>query len=77
MLIANIHQAKSDLSKLVAATLDGQSVLIAKNGVPVVKLISIVSDKIDRVPGLFKGKIKMSSNFDKESEEINKMFYGG
>jgi len=76
MLIANIHQAKSDLTRLVAATLDGQSVLIAKNGVPVVKLVSVVSNKVDRVSGLFKGKIKMSGDFDEESEEINKMFNG-
>lgn len=76
MLIANIHQAKSDLSKLIAATVAGQSVLIAKDGVPVVKLVKIISDKVDRTPGLFKGKIQMSKDFDQESEEINKMFYG-
>lgn len=76
MIIANIHKAKTDLSKLIVATLAGKEVLIAKDGVPVVKLVQFISEKKKRVPGLFKGKIKMSEDFDSESEEINKMFYG-
>lgn len=75
MIIANIHKAKTDLSKLIAAAMSGKDVLIAKNGVPVVKLIQVISDRMDRVPGLFKGQIEMSKDFDDESEEINKMFY--
>lgn len=76
MLIANIHKAKTNLSKLVAATLAGEDVILAKNGIPVVKLSQLNQDKILNSYGKFKGKIFMADNFDDEDPEINKMFYG-
>lgn len=74
MLISNIHEAKTNLSSLIASVLSGKDVVIAKAGIPVVKLIQFVPDNTKRVPGLFKGKVWMSDDFDSESEEINKMF---
>lgn len=74
MLIANIHQAKTNLSSLIASVLSGKDVVIAKAGIPVVKIIQYIPDNIKRTPGLFKGNVWMSDDFDNESEEINKMF---
>jgi len=76
MLIANIHQAKSDLSKLIAAVLAGKDVVIAKAGQPVVKLVKFDNDKIMSSYGILKGKINVPDNFNDEDREINKMFYG-
>lgn len=76
MIIANIHKAKTDLSKLIAATLAGEDVILAKNGIPVVRLSQLNQDKILNSYGKFKGKILMADNFDDEDPEINKMFYG-
>ena len=36
----NIHEAKSQLSKLIAMAQRGESVVIAKDGVPVVRLVA-------------------------------------
>lgn len=74
MLIANIHQAKTNLSSLIASVLSGKDVVIAKAGQPIVKLIQYIPDNVKRVAGLFKGDIWTSDDFDEESEEINKMF---
>jgi len=35
----NVHEAKSQLSKLIEATLRGEEVVIARGNVPVVKMV--------------------------------------
>jgi prevent-host-death family protein len=37
----NIHHAKTNLSKLIAAAEDGEEVIIARNGKPAVKLVVV------------------------------------
>lgn len=76
MLIANIHEAKTNLSSLIAAVLAGKDVVIAKAGQPVVKLVQFNNDKIMNSYGILKGKINVPDNFSDEDKEINKMFYG-
>jgi prevent-host-death family protein len=50
-LTVNIHQAKTQLSKLIAAVEKGESVTIANNGVPKVKLVLIDPKPAKRVLG--------------------------
>lgn len=75
MQIINIHQAKTNLSKLIAQTAKGEEVIISKAGKPVAKLVSYQEKLKPRQPGLLKGKIWMSDDFNDEDEEINKLFY--
>jgi len=76
MLTANIHEAKTNLSKLIEHVLQGKEVIIAKAGKPVAKIVEY-NEKLEvRKPGLLKGKIEVPDDFYEESEEINKMFYG-
>ncbi len=74
MLIANIHDAKSNLSSLIASVLAGKDVIIAKAGKPIIKLIRYIPEKKQRTPGLFKGQTWISDDFTDENEEIEKMF---
>lgn len=76
MLMFNIHQAKTQLSKLLEEVADGKEIVIAKAGKPVAKLVTFKEEKKPRKPGLWKGKIWVSDDFDDENEEINEMFYG-
>ena len=76
MQIINIHQAKTNLSRLIADVLSGKDVVIAKSGKPVVKLVAYKEKVKPRKFGLWKGKIWVSDDFDEEDEEINKLFYG-
>ncbi|HYP56971.1 MAG TPA: type II toxin-antitoxin system prevent-host-death family antitoxin [Beijerinckia sp.] len=41
MTISNVHDAKTNLSKLIEAALRGEEVIIAKAGKPVVRLVAI------------------------------------
>jgi len=64
MHIVNIHQAKTQFSKLVDAAANGEDIIIAKAGKPIAKLSSLTIKKPKRKPGTFKGKIWIADNFD-------------
>lgn len=66
MKISNIHEAKSQLSKLIESALAGEEIVIAKAGKPLVKLIPYQEDKQPRTPGGWEGKVIMSDDFDDE-----------
>lgn len=60
----NIHEAKTNFSKLLQRVILGDEVIIAKAGVPVAKLVRIVSKKGKRPLGFLKGEIWMADDFD-------------
>lgn len=75
MQIVNVHQAKTNLSKLLNDVAKGKEVVIAKAGKPVAKLVDYKPKINKRKPGFWKGKIWISPDFNDEDEEINKLFY--
>lgn len=50
MKVVNVHEAKSSLSALLAQAEAGEDVVIARNGVPVVRLVRVERQQ-QRVPG--------------------------
>lgn len=64
MQTVNIHDAKTQFSKLIEAVSQGERVIIAKAGKPVAELIAIESALPARKPGSLKGKIKIADDFD-------------
>ena len=70
----NIHQAKTNLSRLIEITANGQEVVIARAGKPVAKLIKYNEKLQPRTPGILKGKIIVPLDFNDENEEINELF---
>ena len=74
-MIINVSEAKAKLSKLVDMAYHGEEVIIAKNNLPLVKLVSH-NPKEKRKLGLLKGQIEIPDDFMEENEEINEMFYG-
>ncbi len=48
MSTSNIHEAKTNLSKLIEAALRGEEVVIAKAGKPVVRLVAIVEEPAEK-----------------------------
>jgi antitoxin (DNA-binding transcriptional repressor) of toxin-antitoxin stability system len=73
--LVNMHEAKSQLSRLVQDVLDGNRVRIARNGKPVVEL-KIIDDDVIRVPGSMAGKIWVSEDFDDYTTDIQQLFEG-
>jgi prevent-host-death family protein len=73
----NIHEAKTHLSRLIESAMHGTETIIAKAGKPVAKIVPIAPPKPIRIPGILKGKIKTSSDFDAPlSDEILDSFEG-
>jgi prevent-host-death family protein len=58
-----VHQAKTQLSKLIEEACDGKEVVIARGKKPVVKLVPLESAKQCRVLGFLKGKIHLGAEF--------------
>jgi prevent-host-death family protein len=59
----NMHEAKSDLSRLVERALAGEDIVIARAGVPVVRLVPVQQVGKRRL-GQWRGKVKLSEDFD-------------
>ena len=76
MLMSNIHNAKNHLSRLVDAALQGEDVVIARAGRPLVRLVPIKKPKSPRRLGLDTGKIILHKDFDDPMPELENFFYG-
>lgn len=74
MSVSNIHEAKSNLSKLIDQAMQGEEVVIAKAGLPVVRLVPIRQDTSPRVGGQWKGRIKIAEDFDSLPDDIAAAF---
>jgi prevent-host-death family protein len=70
MEIANIHEAKSRLSQLIEHALNGEEVIIAKAGQPMVRLVPIRPDESPRTGGQWKGKVRIAVDFDTLPDDI-------
>jgi len=64
MTKVNIHQAKTQFSKLVDLAAGGEEIIIAKSGKPVARLVSYTAKGVVRRPGGMRGKIRIKKNFD-------------
>lgn len=64
MHIINIHEAKTHFSKLIEAVARGEEITIAKAGKPIARLCPLAITKPKRTPGLYKGKITITDDFD-------------
>lgn len=64
METVNIHQAKTQLSKLVERAAAGEEIVIAKAGKPVARIVPLAVAAAPRRPGLLKGKIRIGKDFD-------------
>lgn len=70
----NMHEAKSQLSKLGEAAWQGEDIVIAKSGKPYLDLVPHRNNTTPRKPGRFKGRIQISKSFNDESDEISSLF---
>jgi prevent-host-death family protein len=79
MKTVNIHEAKTQLSRLVEQASKGETFVIAKAGKPVVKVIALSTPTGTQVRrlGFMAGQISVPNDFDRMGhEEIERMFDG-
>lgn len=69
MKVSNIYEAKTRLSEIVASVAKGEKWAIAKNGVIQAVLIPALPKSKKIKLGAFKGKIKISDDFDAPMSE--------
>lgn len=62
--VVNMHEAKSQLSKLVEAALQGEQVTIARAGKPMVRLVPVSAADEFRPAGVLKAKLSVRDDFD-------------
>ena len=62
MAAYNVHEAKSNLSKLLERVEEGEEIVIARHGTPVAKLVPVIRKK--RVLGSMRGLITPEKGWD-------------
>ena len=76
MTTVNVHEAKTNLSRLLAQVEAGEEVIIARNGKPVARLVSC-KPKGNPQFGAMKGQIEIDDNFfDPLPEEELRLWEG-
>ena len=61
----NVAEAKAQFSSLVRRAAGGEDIVIARDGKPLVKLVSLSQRPQARTPGSARGKIRMAADFDR------------
>ncbi|MBC7564289.1 MAG: type II toxin-antitoxin system prevent-host-death family antitoxin [Gemmatimonadaceae bacterium] len=75
MITVNIHEAKTQLSKLVEQAVRGEAFVIAKAGKPLVKVAGLDAPTAPRRVGFLEGQIVVPKDFDRMGEaEIAALF---
>ncbi len=75
MVTVNIHEAKTQLSKLVDRAAKGEPFIIAKAGKPLVKVVALDAPAAPRRLGFMEGQFNVPDDFDRMGqEEIEKLF---
>ena len=80
MRSVNIHEAKTQLSRLVEAAARGESFIIAKAGKPMVKVVAIEAPEAGarRRLGFLEGAFSVPEDFDRMgAAEVEALFGGG
>jgi prevent-host-death family protein len=72
----NVHEAKTNLSRLLAEVEKGNEVVVARNGKPVAKIVPFSDAKKPRVFGKGRGRVWISEDFDAPlPDELLDLFY--
>ena len=77
MLTVNVHEAKTQLSRLLTQVEAGEEVVIARRGAPVARLVAC-KPKGKRQPDVLKGRIAVTDAFfEPLPEDELKLWEGG
>jgi prevent-host-death family protein len=60
--VYNVHEAKTQLSRLLERAHGGEEIILAKAGTPYAKLVPLDEGR-DRIPGQLRGRIVLSDDF--------------
>ncbi|HUP50197.1 MAG TPA: type II toxin-antitoxin system prevent-host-death family antitoxin [Thermoanaerobaculia bacterium] len=64
MIEVNVHEAKTQLSRLLKKVEQGEEVVIARAGEPIAKLVRIAPPARIRRLGQYAGQLRIADDFD-------------
>ena len=75
----NVHEAKSNLSKLLLQAVQGEEVIIMRDGEPVAKLVRCPRARRRKIRlGLAEGQVQAAPGWEKAmTDEEVEVFFGG
>ena len=77
VVMVNIHEAKTHLSKLIDRAAKGETFVIAKAGKPLVKVAALGAPAAPQRLGFLAGEIAVPDDFDRMGDaEIARLFGG-
>ncbi len=76
MTTVNIHEAKTQLSRLVDRAAKGESFVIAKAGKPLVKVSAVDAPARPKRTGFLKGEIAVPDDFDRMGDQDIAALFG-
>jgi antitoxin (DNA-binding transcriptional repressor) of toxin-antitoxin stability system len=59
-----IHEAQQHLAELVAQVATGTEIILLEGQTPRARLVPLISQTVQRVPGLHAGSVTMHADFD-------------
>jgi prevent-host-death family protein len=63
MTVVTVHQAKTNLSRLLERAANGEEIIIARGSNPVARLVPMGEIKGKRQPGSLKGQLQVGPEF--------------
>lgn len=66
----SIHEAKTNLSRLIARAEAGEEIVLRRRQTPVAKLIAYEHSTERREPGALRGEIELAEDFDQLPPEF-------
>lgn len=63
MTNVTIHEAKTNLSRLIEQACKGEEIVISRGSEPVARLVALADTKGRRRPGSLKGKLRVDKEF--------------
>ena len=75
MTQVGMHEAKTTLSRLVARAQAGEEIVIARNGIPVARLIAVAeTNSMASVRGQWRGQVRIAEDFDDLPDDVAEAF---
>lgn len=75
-MMVNIHEAKTQLSRLVDRAAAGEDVIIGKAGRPMARLVAYSEHTRPRQPGALRGQLWVADDFDETPAGLVEAFEG-
>jgi prevent-host-death family protein len=63
-MLVNIHEAKTNFSRLVQRAAAGEEIIIGRAGVPLARLVALAPPAAARTPGVWKGRVVIAPDFE-------------